>query len=204
MLNLKTVISQGQEGSRGSNQPIAQWQSGRTDENTNFQYQRGSESAQIQEQHSSEMELKQQGTVVENQQHQNVSVPHLPLQQKQPQEDGRQGRSEQIPSQIPPSTGFQMAEKNPIPRTELERLHNQEGVSQLPKVQKMSNQQGMGGEQATNPMKPGKQVPFALLLPSIMPSLDKDRAMQLHTLYNKLKVGFLEKFLLSTTMIFLM
>lgn len=40
-----------------------------------------------------------------------------------------------------------------------------------------------------NSMKSGNQVPFGMLLPILSPQLDKERGMQLNTLYMKLKVG---------------
>ncbi|KAL0432561.1 UNVERIFIED_CONTAM: Transcription initiation factor TFIID subunitb [Sesamum latifolium] len=54
----------------------------------------------------------------------------------------------------------------------------------------MSNQQPMtsSNQQPGTALKLNKQVPFGMLLPIIQPQLDKDRAMQLHTLYFKLKV----------------
>lgn len=54
----------------------------------------------------------------------------------------------------------------------------------------MSNQQSVvsGSQQSGTTLKLNKQVPFGMLLPIIQPQLDKDRAMQLHTLYFKLKV----------------
>ncbi|XP_028056196.1 transcription initiation factor TFIID subunit 4b-like isoform X1 [Camellia sinensis] len=56
-----------------------------------------------------------------------------------------------------------------------------------------ANFQNHQTEQAMNPMNCGKQVPFAMLLPVLQPQLDKDRAMQLHTLYNKLKKNEISK-----------
>lgn len=38
-----------------------------------------------------------------------------------------------------------------------------------------------------------KQVLFAVLLPALLPQLGKDRAMQLHTLYGKLKENEISK-----------
>ncbi|KAL2543775.1 Transcription initiation factor TFIID subunit 4b [Forsythia ovata] len=59
----------------------------------------------------------------------------------------------------------------------------------------MNNQQALAGnnQQPGNSLKLGKQVPFGLLLPIIQPQLDKDRAMQLHTLYFKLKKNEISK-----------
>ncbi|KZV16867.1 TBP-associated factor 4 isoform 1 [Dorcoceras hygrometricum] len=54
----------------------------------------------------------------------------------------------------------------------------------------MSNQQSMtsSNQQPGTTVKLNKQVPFGMLLPIIQPQLDNDRAMQLQTLYSKLRV----------------
>ncbi|KAK4481544.1 hypothetical protein RD792_012445 [Penstemon davidsonii] len=52
---------------------------------------------------------------------------------------------------------------------------------------------GMNNQQAGTSLKLNKQVPFGMLLPIIQPQLDKDRAMQLHTLYFKLKKNEISK-----------
>ncbi|KAL8487611.1 hypothetical protein ACS0TY_024072 [Phlomoides rotata] len=69
----------------------------------------------------------------------------------------------------------------------------------------MSNQQAMTSgminqhsmtntnQQPSSSLKLNKQVPFGMLLPIIQPQLDKDRAMQLHTLYFKLKKNEISK-----------
>ncbi|XP_057802224.1 transcription initiation factor TFIID subunit 4b-like isoform X2 [Salvia miltiorrhiza] len=59
----------------------------------------------------------------------------------------------------------------------------------------MSNPQTMtsSSQQSVTALKLNKQVPFGMLLPIIQPQLDKDRAMQLHTLYFKLKRNEISK-----------
>lgn len=66
----------------------------------------------------------------------------------------------------------------------------------------MSNQQPMtsSNQQPGTTMKLNKQVPFGMLLPIIQPQLDKDRAMQLHTLYFKLKVVFNCSFFMNNSL----
>ncbi|XVE55784.1 hypothetical protein DITRI_Ditri03aG0185100 [Diplodiscus trichospermus] len=192
-----TVLSQG--SNPATSQSLAQWPTTGQDGNTNFQNQKALESAQQQQQPSSETEQKQQGavdTVSQPQVPQTNDVPRelnrLPSQQKQPQDDRQQGVAEQVSAQVPQTTGTQTTEKSPVPR-ELERTNNQESESQYAKLQKMSNQQAGGTEQPNHPMNRGKQVPFAVLLPALLPQLDKDRAMQLHTLYGKLKKNEIAK-----------
>ncbi|KAL1540296.1 transcription initiation factor TFIID subunit 4b-like isoform X3 [Salvia divinorum] len=59
----------------------------------------------------------------------------------------------------------------------------------------MSNPQATmsSSQQSVTALKLNKQVPFGMLLPIIQPKLDKDRSMQLHTLYSKLKKNEISK-----------
>lgn len=193
---ITAVLSQG--SNPASSQSLAQWPTTGQDGITNSQNQQAFQSSLQQQQSSSQMDQKQQGAVVTGNQQQ-VQQPNdvpqelnrlpLPQQQQEPQDDRKQGVAEQVSAQVPQTTGIQTTERSPIPR-EPERTNIQEGESQYVKLQKMSNQQASGTEQPNSPMNRGKQVPFAVLLPALLPQLDKDRAMQLHTLYAKLKVDF--------------
>lgn len=147
---------------------------------------------QLQEQHVSELEELKRRSLYENQQQQNDSQERkcIPLPQNQSQDNYQQGQTVQISPQITQTTSTSVSEKNPVTVREPERVHSQDSKSQYLKLQKISNQQATNMEPPINPMNRNiKQVPFAALLPAIMPQLDKDRAMQLHTLYAKLKVG---------------
>ncbi|KAE8704142.1 hypothetical protein F3Y22_tig00110458pilonHSYRG00041 [Hibiscus syriacus] len=187
------VLSQG--SNPASSQSLAQWPIMGQEGNTNFQNQQAVQKAQQQQLRSSEMEQKQQGALVMGSLQQPndalQGVNHLTPQQKQPQ-DHRQLVAEQISAQVPQITGIQTTERSSIPR-EQERATIQDSESQYAKLQKMSNQQASGTEQPNNQVNRGKQVPFAVLLPSLLPQLDKDRAMQLHTLYGKLKKNEIAK-----------
>ncbi|KAK8971947.1 hypothetical protein V6N11_035632 [Hibiscus sabdariffa] len=187
------VLSQG--SNRASSQSLPQWPTMGQEGNTNFTNQQAVQNVQQQQQRSSEMEQKKQGALVMGslQQPNDVlqGVNHLPPQQKQPQ-DNRQLVAEQVSAQVPQMNGIQTTERSPIPR-EPERTNIQDSESQYAKLQKMSNQQASGTEQPNNQVNRGKQVPFAVLLPSLLPQLDKDRAMQLHTLYGKLKKNEIAK-----------
>ncbi|KAM0016814.1 putative transcription factor/ chromatin remodeling BED-type(Zn) family [Helianthus debilis subsp. tardiflorus] len=61
--------------------------------------------------------------------------------------------------------------------------------------QRMRNQQAMATGKPPNAMHqpPGKQVPFAQLLPVLEAQLDKDQAMQLEALYVRLKSNVINK-----------
>ncbi|CAA7041623.1 unnamed protein product [Microthlaspi erraticum] len=170
-------------------QQFAPWKNGVGDANINLQTQHSLESTQMKE---------QQGPASENQhQHDlkraNESQSHL--QHNQPQDLHRAGQLWENPSQsqVPQTSGVQIPEKNPTVN-EPERSHNQESESQYMKLQKMSSQQARGVEQPVNPMNRNpKQVPFAALLPTLMAQLDKDRALQLRTLYSRLKKNEIPK-----------
>jgi transcription initiation factor TFIID subunit 4 len=144
-----------------------------------------------QEQHTSAMETKQNGPNAENQQQQGgfpQEPTHPPLLKKTSQDDIKQELVEQAPLQTPQSIGMQSYEKNPIPKSEPDKMQSSDGDPHFLNFQKMSNQQTAGTDQAGN-QKNSKQIPFAILLPALKPHLDKDREMQLQTLYNKLRVG---------------
>ncbi|KAF5955518.1 hypothetical protein HYC85_008374 [Camellia sinensis] len=186
--------------SQGSNHTSSQlfppWQTSRQDKNTNGRNQQDLAGFLQQERHSSGMELKQHGYGPENQQQQIVTSRELnciPLQQKQPQDDCQQWPVEQNNLHFSQTMGIQNFGKNPVHIRKPDRTHNSGSESQYPKLQKMNNQQAMATEQTINPMNHGKQVSFALLLPVIRPQLDKDRAMQLETLYVKLKKNEISK-----------
>ncbi|OMO70727.1 Transcription initiation factor TFIID component TAF4 [Corchorus olitorius] len=192
------ILSQGTNPA--SSQSLAQWPTTMQDGNTNFQNPQALQTVQQQQQASSELEQKQPGAVVTGSQQQvqrpnDVPQEHNRLlpQQKHPQDDRQQGIAERVSPQVPQATGVQTTERSPIPAREPERTNNQDSESQYMKLQKMSNQQASGSEQPSNTVKQGKQVPFAVLLPALLPQLDKDRAMQLHTLYGKLKKNEIAK-----------
>lgn len=156
-------------------------------ENTESHVQQDQNFLLKQEQHSSLMELERCTSVPENQQKHNA--PLLQSSKNQPQADHEQGEAEQVPVQFSQTAGLQGSEKAPILVNDSSRMPNRDNESQYLKLQKMSNQQAMVSEQASNSVNRSKQVPFASLMPVLMPQLDKDRAMQLQTLFNKLKVS---------------
>ncbi|CAN0905587.1 Transcription initiation factor TFIID subunit 4b [Linum grandiflorum] len=107
------------------------------------------------------------------------------IHQNQSQDD-QQGKVEQPPTQAPRTTDIQMSDKSSAPISEPGKSQNSSAESQYLKYSKMP-QQMTGTEQAMNSNNQGKQIPFVLLLPALKPHLDKDREMQLQTIFNKLK-----------------
>lgn len=184
-----TVLSQG--SNHTSSQLFSQWQTSSQDENTNSQSQE-LKNVQQREQNSSEVEQKLKGSGVENQQQ--VDSSHElhcpPLQQKQFPDGPQQLQSEPNSMQFSQTHGIQVSEKSSVQVPEPDKSHNLDKQQQFPELQKINNQQGTATEQASNSGNQIRNIPFAMLLPSIMPHLDKDRALQLRTLYAKLKVGF--------------
>ncbi|EOA12918.1 hypothetical protein CARUB_v10025896mg [Capsella rubella] len=174
----------------GNNHPPSQqfapWKNSIGDANINVQTQHSLESTQMKE---------QQGSSLENQhQHDLKRANESHLQHNQPQDIHRAGQLWENPSQVPQTTGLPISEKNPT-GNEPDRPHNiQESESQYVKLQKMSSQQARVVEPSVNPMNRNpKQVPFAALLPTLMAQLDKDRALQLRTLYARLKKNEIPK-----------
>ncbi|KAL2346466.1 hypothetical protein Fmac_000466 [Flemingia macrophylla] len=134
------------------------------------------------------MELKQQQPLVE--QLQNVAsqdANNFPSSQKKSLDESVQGHTVQAPHQNSQTNGVQNSEKDPVFNHEVVNTHNPNHESQYVKLQQMSNQQATVNEQPSSQVNRNKQVPFAMLLPMLIPHLAKDRAMQLQTLFNKLK-----------------
>ncbi|KAF8377624.1 hypothetical protein HHK36_031006 [Tetracentron sinense] len=185
-----SVLSQGSNPT--SSQMFPQWQTSSQEETVACQSQQEElKNFQPQEQRL-ELELTQHGFGTENQSQQidnSQELSQLPLQQKQSHDD-QQRQTEQNLLQFSQKNGVQVSEQNPVHFPE---IWHPEIQNQHSKFHKMNNQQSTAADQASNPMNRGKQVPFALLLPVIVPHLDKDRAMQLQTLYSKLRRNEINK-----------
>ncbi|XP_004300119.1 PREDICTED: uncharacterized protein LOC101295421 [Fragaria vesca subsp. vesca] len=184
------VLSQGSNNT--SSQSLPQLQNARQDESTAGQIQHDQNIAQ-QRELPYEMELKQQRSISENMPQQSDAsqerLNHFPLPQKQPHGDLQQGQADQKPLQ----SGMLMSGKHPVSTQEQVLTPKPENDSQYAKLQKISSQQAMTTEQPSIPANRSKQVPFGLLLPVLLPQLDKDRAMQLTTLFSKLKNNEISK-----------
>lgn len=183
------MLSQGSNNT--SSQSLSQWPTSNPDSQTDGQNQEPKTAQQ--EQHSSEMEPKQHGSLGEHLQHvasQDVNNPHL--SQKQSQDDCHQAQAPavQVPLHNSQTIGIQNSVKDSVLNNEVVKSHNPSSESQYAKLQQMSNQQATVSEQPSSQVNRSKQVPFGLLLPILLPQLAKDRAMQLQTLFAKLKVCF--------------
>ncbi|XP_021280845.1 transcription initiation factor TFIID subunit 4b-like [Herrania umbratica] len=89
----------------------------------------------------------------------------LPRQQKESQD------AEQIAGQGFQITGTQSSQRNATPARE------SGSESQGLRLERMGNQQTSGG----------KEVPFGVLMPTLLPQLNKDKAMQLSSLHDKMQ-----------------
>jgi transcription initiation factor TFIID subunit 4 len=177
-------------------QSLPKWPTSSHEKQTDCQNQEP-KIAQKQEQPPSETELKQLGPPVEQLQNAAVQdVNNLPLSQKPSQDECLQGQTGQVSHQNSQTSIIQNTEKvpNPIFNQEEVKTQNPSSDSQYAKLQQMSNQQATVNDQTSNQINRSRQVPFGMLLPILIPQLPKDRAMQLQTLFNKLKVGFSNQF----------
>ncbi|KAL2574749.1 hypothetical protein AAZV13_17G205800 [Glycine max] len=181
------VLSQGSNNT--SSQSLSQWPTSNHDSQTDCQKQE-SKTAQQQDQPSSGVELKQRGSLAEQLHHvasQDINNPHL--SQKQSQDECHQAPALQVSLHNSQAIGIQNSGKDPVLNNEVVKNHNPSSESQYAKLQQMSNQQATVSEQPSSQgnRSTSKQVPFGMLLPILLPQLAKDRAMQLQTLFAKLK-----------------
>ncbi|XP_061967793.1 transcription initiation factor TFIID subunit 4b-like isoform X2 [Populus nigra] len=186
------------ENNQSSSQQFPNWPAvGQNDNASNTEEldAKSVEQQHHQEQQSSAMETKQHVPNADSQQ-QKGDVPqeptHPPVLQKKFQDDIKQELVEQAPVQTPQSIGAQSSEQNPTPKSEPDKIQISDVDSQFLNFQKIGNQQTAGTDQAGN-QKNSKQIPFVLLLPALKPHLDKDREMQLQTLFNKLRKNEIAK-----------
>lgn len=147
---------------------------------------------QSQEQDSYEKEHMTNGTAAENQ---NQEDGHRPEKEKLPLQHDHsndQQHQQQEQSKIQPSekNQVQISGKGPVQPPEPDKIHHSESHYQQPKLPQLNNQPAPGAEQANSP---GKKIAFHAMLPFLRPHLDKDRAMQLETIFNKLRKNEVDK-----------
>uniref|UniRef100_A0A803M7M2 Transcription initiation factor TFIID component TAF4 C-terminal domain-containing protein n=1 Tax=Chenopodium quinoa TaxID=63459 RepID=A0A803M7M2_CHEQI len=185
-------ISFSQENNQTSSQIYTQWQPSSQDENSGSQSQQ--QGLRSQEQQSSDVEMKEHESNMEIQQEVNEtqapsasqSQLHRPVQvdgQEHPVEP-KSGEYSQPSTPMQP----QVSGSSHTQAHETSRMLNSSSEPQFSNMQRFSNQPVSGPEQAGTSSNRSKQIPFGSLLPIILPELDKDRAMQLQTLYGKLRL----------------
>lgn len=113
----------------------------------------------------------------------------LLLEQKQFNENHQHQQTQQSAVQFPEKGQVQTSEQNPVQHAEqgmFQRPESQHQYSKLPQL----NRHAQATDQTNNPMRHNKPIPnisFSSLIPVLRPHLDKDRAMQLHTIFTKLR-----------------
>lgn len=185
--------------SQGNNQNctqlLPQWQSSSQGDPVSNQSHPGSNNFFSLEQLPSKMDLHQQETVMDNQQQQTIAaheLSHSSMQQQQ-QQDSYQLQLPQTALPFSHKMGVSNLDRNSMHIREPERVPKPQVDPKLTNLQKIHNQSAITTDQASNPSNRSKQVPFGLLLPVILPQLDKDKAMQLQTLYMKLRKNEISK-----------
>lgn len=182
-----------QENNQTSGQMYSQWQPSNQDENKSNQCQQQELiNQELREQQSSAMEMKEHISSVEVKREANGSqAPSaLPMQYKPMQVDSKGHQVEQNSgefSQSSASMQMQVSGSGHAQIREPERMLNPGRESQFSNTQRFGNQPVPVPEQVGNSANRAKQIPFGSLLPIILPELDKDRAVQLQTLYAKLR-----------------
>ncbi|MCD7448430.1 hypothetical protein HAX54_041921 [Datura stramonium] len=201
------------QGSSYTSNQFAPWQTSNHDENASRHSLQDSETMQQKEENLSDMQLKRHDTDSQNQQQKNDSsqeINSLALQHIS-QDSYQTTEVEQDTLHSSKAVNMQNPEKN-TQNPESQHLNLQlqgannlqsmqsltTGTSGLPRVAADASNQsesatGSSSQAAINVANKGKQVPFAMLFPHIQPQLDKDRAMQLQTLYLKLKKNEISK-----------
>jgi len=86
------------------------------------------------------------------------------------------------------------AVQGPVFNHEAIKPNNPNCESQYSKLQQTHNQQATVNEQPSSQINRSKKVPIGLLLPIIIPQLAEDKAIELQTLSDKLKVCFSNQF----------
>lgn len=182
-----------QENNQTATHMYSQWQPSNQDENKINQCQQQELTNQEQrEQQSSKLEVKEHVSGAEVQRDVNGSqVPSgLPMHYNPMQVDSKGRQAEQNSGEFSQSSAEMQLQMSGTGQTQIcepERMLNSGRESQFSNMQRFSNQPVPGPEPPGNSANRAKQIPFGSLLPIILPELDKDRAMQLQTLYGKLR-----------------
>lgn len=184
-------ISFSQENNQTSSQMYSQGQPSSQDESSGNQSQQ--QGLRTQTQQSSEVDMKEHESSMEIKQEANGSQAtsgshsqiHRPVQAdvKEHSVEPNPGDFSQpsVPMQ-PQLSGTTHAQAH-----DPSRMLNISSESQSLNMQRFNNQQMPASERGGTSANRAKQIPFGTLLPIILPELDKDRAMQLQTLYARLR-----------------
>ncbi|XP_057518737.1 transcription initiation factor TFIID subunit 4b isoform X2 [Amaranthus tricolor] len=189
---LEIIAAFSQDNNQTSSQAYSQWQPSGQEENSSNQSQQQGLSSQEQQQ-SSDLEMKEHGFSMEIQQEVNGSEEpsgpsshsHRPVQSDGQGLPAEPNSGEFSQTSMPMQT--QISGLHHTQAHEPNRVHNPSSESQLLNMQRYANQPVPAPGQGGTSVNRGKQIPFGTMLPLILPELDKDKAMQLQTLYGKLR-----------------
>ncbi|KAG9448832.1 hypothetical protein H6P81_008797 [Aristolochia fimbriata] len=185
----------GHGGSTTSNQLLEQWRGCNQEENIANQNQQENsrDYVETQEQFTSEVGKIQNASGSESQTQQNISL----LEQdqnhfQQPQNDQTAPPSSEKGLQVSEQSHVLNSEASSVQLSEQEKRFqpSQTQLGQVSKQPSMSNQVSLVAEQTNSPMRRNKyptNISFAQLIPVLRPHLQKDRNMQLETVFNKLR-----------------
>ncbi|RZC66383.1 hypothetical protein C5167_010077 [Papaver somniferum] len=116
------------------------------------------------------------------------------VQQNQSRPDQLQPQGEQNAPQVPQEivAAVKMPEQCSTAQVAEQQVIS-ENQQPCPQFQKTNDPPVSSAEQANNEQSRNRPVPFGLLIPMIMPHLEKDKAQQLDSLYTKLRNNEINK-----------
>ncbi|XP_077249745.1 TBP-associated factor 4 [Tasmannia lanceolata] len=155
-----------------SNELLGQWQTSSQEESLTCQKEERYH-LEPQEQHSSEVELIQHGSDGSG-------------SESQHQQNGRSLEHQQTEQ-----NAHQFSGKNHVQISEQDRFQQSESQLQNSKLPPLNNRPVPALDQANNPMRPRNKpnpfISFGMLIPNLLPLLDKDKQMQLHSVFAQLR-----------------
>ncbi|KAF9621235.1 hypothetical protein IFM89_016729 [Coptis chinensis] len=178
------------ENNSTANQSFPQWQVSNQEENVCVQNKEEEvKNSQNQGQTSSEVDMMQQGSGSEIQVQQSGQVREQSQLQMQQKDDQLERQTEPNPHQLSKQSAVQVSEQNPVHYGGQDGTRQPENQQQFPNILKTNSPQAQTAESESR----SKQVSFGVMLPVLLPLLEKDRAMQLQALYFKLRKNEIHK-----------
>ncbi|KAG1366867.1 transcription initiation factor TFIID subunit 4b [Cocos nucifera] len=190
-----TVGVSSQGSSSASKQILGQWETSMQEDNPGQQIQQEEQQhLQSLEQQSSQTELIRQESGAKDHQEQQVNTQpeydRLLLQQEQSHSDNQQRQSEPNPLQFVEKEKASTSEQTSVQGPKHD-ITQHTGIQQQHTVQRLNSQQAPATNQANSfmrRMKVNSSIPFHMLIPILRPHLDKDRSMQLMSIFTKLRL----------------
>ncbi|XP_038990387.1 transcription initiation factor TFIID subunit 4b-like [Phoenix dactylifera] len=194
-----TVGVSSQGSSSASKQILGQWGTSMQEDNPGQQIQQEEQQhLQSLEQQASQTELVRQESGTKDQDQQVNSQPEhdrLLLQQEHSHSDNQQQQSEPNPLQFVEKEQANTSEQTTV-RGPKHDITQHSGIQQQHTLQQLNSQQAPATNQANSSMRRTKvnsSIPFHMLIPILRPHLDKDRSMQLMSIFAKLRTNEVSK-----------